>query len=92
MIRVVVWFENGYCSCDQTDFLEYDDDMTEAEIVEDICNMKLDYAELFAHVHFGWGESYTDEEWEDWIENSVMFNYRIVDSYEEWETLKEEYE
>lgn len=89
MIYVIAYFENGYCGCDQTDFFEYDDDITTSEIQEDMYEQMCQYGESYSHVAFGWDESYTEEEYEDYIENQCSVNWEIVDK-ERWDAEREE--
>ena len=74
---------NGYCGCDSEDAFFYDDNATDLEIGEELYDWACDNAESFAHVHFGWDGEYTEEEWEEYIENHVDFSWEIV-SYEEY--------
>lgn len=77
---------NGYCGCDSEEVFFFNDAMDEAEIDEEILSWARENAESFAHVHFGWGESYTDEEYDDYLENYVDFDWHIAsyEEYEEW--------
>ena len=79
MIYVIAYFENGYCGCDQTDFFEFDDDITTSEINDQMYDAMCGYAESYSHVAFGWDEPYTEEEWNDYVENQCMVNWEIVD-------------
>lgn len=77
---------NGYCGCDAKDIFLYDDDTVDKEIDIDIFNWAVDTAESYAYVHFGWGEPYTDEEYEDYIENYVTYGWEEIPyaEYCEW--------
>ena len=75
--------DNGYCGCDSEEVFFFNDSMDEVEIDEEILSWAQENAESFAYVHFGWGESYTDEEYEDYLENYVNFSWHIA-SYEEY--------
>ena len=74
---------NGYCGCDSEDVFFFNDPMDEVEINEEILSWAQENAESYAYVHFGWDESYTDEEYEDYLENYVDFTWHIA-SYEEY--------
>lgn len=89
MIYVIAYFENGYCGCDQTDFFEFDDDITTSEIDDQMYDAMCGYAESYSHVAFGWNEPYTDEEWEDYIVNQCCVNWEIVDK-ERWDAERVE--
>lgn len=84
MIYVIAYFENGYCGCDETDFFEFDDDITTSEIDDQMYDAMCGYAESYSHVAFGWDEPYTDEEWEDYLTNQCCVNWEIVDK-ERWD-------
>lgn len=73
-----IWDGNGYCGCDFEDIILVDNDMTEDEAYECARDEACDNAESFAYVHFGWDESYTDEEYEEYIENNVECNFEFV--------------
>lgn len=89
MIYVIAYFENGYCGCDQTDFYEFNDDITTSEINDQMYDAMCTYAESYSHVAFGWDEPYTDEEWNDYIENQCCVNWEIVDK-ERWDAERAE--
>ena len=74
---------NGYCGCDIEEVFFFNDSMDEVEIDKEILSWAQETAGSFAYVHFGWGESYTDEEYEDYLENYVNFSWHIA-SYEEY--------
>lgn len=83
MIIVLVKCGNGYCGCESEEAFFYDDGTTESEMEEDILCWARENAESFAYVHFGWDEPYTDEDYEDYLENYVNYDYHIA-SYEEY--------
>lgn len=89
MIYVVAYYENGYCGCDTTDFFTFDDNTTTSEIADYIWDTRRDYADAYAHVHFGWDESYTDEEWEEWVEEYCMVTWDIVSEEDYKAAMKE---
>ena len=74
---------NGYPGCDSEEAFILDDTWTEAEINQDVLCWACENAESFAYVHFGWGESYTDEDYDDYIENNVDYD-RHEATYEEY--------
>ena len=71
-----ITFSNGYCGCDcEEEFVGTYDDAVE------FANEYLpDYAEQYAHIAFGWGEEYTEEEFDEYIEDC---GYEIAESEEE---------
>ena len=74
---------NGYCGCESEDAFFYEEDVTINEIGDEIWDWACGNAESFAHVHFGWGEEYTDEDWEDYIENHITCDWHFA-SFEEY--------
>lgn len=77
---------NGYCGCETEEVFFYDEGTAEAIINEDVWQWACENAESYAYVHFGWEEDYTDEEYEDYIENYVDFNWHdaTYEEYLEW--------
>ena len=90
MIYVIAYFENGYCGCDQTDFYTFVDDTTTSEINDQMYDAMCAYAESYSHVAFGWDEPYTDEEWDDYLENQCSVNWEVV-SKERWDEERKEW-
>jgi hypothetical protein len=74
---------NGYCGCESEEVFFFDDSMTDTEITEEILYWAQDQAESYSYVHFGWDEPYTDEEYEDYLENYVSFDWHVA-TYEEY--------
>ena len=79
---------NGYCGCESEDvFFYYEENgITEAEINDDIYDWACSNAESFSYVHFGWCEPYTDEEYDDYLENYMTYDWReaTYEEYVEW--------
>ena len=77
---------NGYCGCDSEEAFFFDEDMNINEINEEVWGWACENAESFAHVHFGWDEPYTDEEYDFYIENYVTYDWNeaTYDEYLEW--------
>lgn len=75
-MKWIITFSNGLCGCDQEEEFvgTYD------EAVEFANEYLPDYAESFAHCAFGWNEEYTEEEYEDYLEDC---SYDIEESEEE---------
>lgn len=73
-----ITFSNGYCGCNQEEEFEG----TYAEAVDFANEYLLDYAEQYAHIAFGWGEEYTEEEYDEYIEDC---GYEIAESEDEEE-------
>jgi hypothetical protein len=67
----------GYCGCDFEDVMFYPDDTHEDTIDIDCWGMAEDNAQNYAYCHFG-GEDYTDEEWNEYIENYVCCDWREI--------------
>ena len=73
---ILATFGNGYCGCDQEDVFFFEDNESDTEINSIVySDWVLDMAESYAYVHFGWDESYTDEDYDDYIENYVSFGW-----------------
>ena len=83
MIIVLADCGNGYCGCDSEEAFFFEDGTKDFDINEDVYAWACDNAESYAYVHFGWGEDYTDEDYEYYLENYVNFTWKIV-SYEEY--------
>ena len=77
---------NGYCGCDTEDVIFFDSNVTEESIQEDLWDWARDHAESYSHVHFGWGEDYSEEDYEDYLENYVTFSWNEItrEEYLEW--------
>ena len=71
-----VRFSNGYCGCDTEEefFGTYD------EAVEFADETLPEYAYSYAHCAFGWDEEYTEEEYDDYLDDC---GYEIEESEEE---------
>ena len=74
MMIVLAHCGNGYCGCDSEEVFFFEDGTAEAIINETVCDWARDNAESYAYVHFGWGEEYSDEDYEDYLENYVDFD------------------
>ena len=78
---------NSYAGCDAEEVFFYDEDCwSDTEINDEIYYCACESAETYAYVHFGWDEPYTDEEYEDYLENYVSYDWEEVsyDKYLEW--------
>ena len=86
MMIILAQCGNGYCGCDTEDVFFFEDDTKEGYINGEIWQWACEHAESYAHVHFGWDEPYTDEDYDDYIENYVDFNWRdaTYEEYVEW--------
>lgn len=79
MAEIKKWtitFSNGYCSCDIEE--EFEGTYEEAKDWAD--EYLSGYAEGYAYVAFGWDEEYTEEEYDDYLENC---GYDITESEED---------
>ena len=77
---------NGYCGCDSEEAFRFDEGFKDEQIECEIWNWACENAESFAHVHFGWDEPYTYEDYDDYIENYVTYDWHeaTYDEYLEW--------
>ena len=71
-----ITFSNGYCGCD----IEEEFEGTYEEAVDFAIEHLPEYAEDYTHIAFGWNEEYTEEEYEEYLENC---SYDIEESEEE---------
>ena len=74
---------NGYCGCESEDAFFFENDASHYEMEEEIMYWARENSESFAHVHFGWDEEYSEEEYAEYLEE-----YTDVDW---WEATYEEY-
>lgn len=65
MAKWLVTFENGYCGCNMEEIIDgtYEEAQDWAE------ESLIDYAETWTHIAFGWGEEFTEEEFDSYFEN-----------------------
>ena len=86
MMIVLAHCGNGYCGCDSEEVFFFEDGTAEAIINETVCDWARDNAESYTYVHFGWGEEYSDEDYEDYLENYVDFDWHdaTYEEYVEW--------
>ena len=73
---------NGYAGCDAEDLFIFEDGESEKIINEDIFLWSRDQGDSYAYVHFGWNEKYSDEEYDDYMENYVTYDWSEI-SYDE---------
>lgn len=83
MMIILARCGNGYCGCESEDAFFFDEGTLEREINEDILAWAREHAESYAYIHFGWDESYTEEEYDEYMENYVDFDWHEA-SYEEY--------
>lgn len=83
------WCGNGYVGCGDEDVFFYDDNDTSETIGKDLWAWAIDNAESYSYVHFGWDSEYTEEEWEEYLDD-IDFEW-IEISYEEYLKYCEEY-
>lgn len=72
----IITFSNGYCGCD----IEEEFVGTYDEAVEWANEYLPDYAETYAYVAFGWDNEYTEEEFDEYVEDC---GYEIEECEEE---------
>lgn len=77
---------NGYCGCNFEDVIFYPNEATDEDFEEDGWAMAEDNAQTYSHIHFGWGEEYGDEEWEEYLDNHVEFGWEEItrERYLKW--------
>lgn len=72
-------YSNGCVGCDETEYFK-------ANNIEEVLTYMdeglWDYAESYAHVHFGWNNEYTEEDFEDYYENCDHTVEEITDMEE----------
>ena len=61
----IIKFNNGYYGCD----IDEEFEGTYEEAVEFANEYLPDYAEGYTHIAFGWDEKYTEEEYDEYLEN-----------------------
>lgn len=72
----IITFSNGYCGCDiEEEFIG-----TYEEALEFAGEYLPEYAETYAYVTFGWDEEYTEEEYDEYLEDC---GYEIEESEED---------
>ena len=74
---------NGYVGCESEETFFFDNDVSDAFIDEEILCWARENTESFAYVHFGWDEEYTDEDYEDYLENYTQYDWHEA-TYEEY--------
>lgn len=72
-------YSNGCVGCDETEYFK-------ANNIEEVLTYMdeglWDYAESYAHVHFGWNNEYTEEDFEDYYEGCDHTVTEITDMEE----------
>ena len=83
---ILITCGNGYCGCETEEVYIYDEDVSEESIQQDALELMYNNAESYAHVYFGWDEEYTDEEYEEYLENNCSYDYHEIsrEEYIEW--------
>lgn len=67
-------YSNGYCGCDITEYFKAD---SEEEVASYMEEGLYDYAEDYAHAHFGWdNHDYTEDEFDDYYQDC---SYNVVE-------------
>lgn len=64
----------GYCGCDEVLYFIADN---ESDVLEYMQEGLYDYAEGNTHIVFGWDAEYTDEEFNDFLEQDC--GYDVID-------------
>lgn len=83
MMIILASCGNGYCGCESEEVFYYDEDTSSRTIDEDIYDWACDRAEAYAWCHFGYHTDYTEEDWDNYIENYVWMNWYKA-SYQEY--------
>ena len=60
---------NGFVGCDYEEYREYDDDTPEFVIENDSLEICEENAESYAYQRFGWDEDYSDEDYDEYLED-----------------------
>lgn len=72
-------YSNGCVGCDEIEYFK-------ANNIEEVLTYMdeglWDYAETYAHVHFGWNNEYTEEDFEDYYESCDHTVEEITDMEE----------
>ena len=87
MARIILaHFNNGYCGCDAEDLFVFSNLTDDKIITDEVYAWACENAESYAYVHFGWGESYTEEEYDEYLEEYMTFNWKDISHREavEW--------
>ena len=79
---------NGYCGCDSEEAFFFNNSIDEVEIEEEILSWAQENAESFTYIHFGWDESYTDEEYEDYLEIMLILAGILLLTRNMWNGVK----
>lgn len=74
---------NGYCGCDSEEAFFFEGDFSVREINSEVWGWACENAETYAYIHFGWDEPYTEEEYNDYIENYLEYDWHEA-TYEEY--------
>lgn len=77
---------NGYAGCSSEEAFIFEDTWDVDEINQEVWLWACENAESFAYVHFGWDEPYTDDDYDDYIENYVDYDWYEASyaEYVEW--------
>lgn len=86
---IKAWCSNGYVGCEGEDVFFYDDDDTDKVIGEELWDWAVGVAEQYSYVYFGWDNEFTEEEWDEYLED-IDFEWTEI-SYEEYLKYCEEY-
>lgn len=80
----IIWAHcnNGHCGCDAEDLFVFSNLTDDKTITNEVYAWACDYADSYAYVHFGWGEEYTDEEYDEYLKEYMTFNWKDI-SYDE---------
>ena len=69
---------NGYAGCDAEDLFIYDNLTDDRIITDEVYAWACDHAESYAYVHFGWDEPYTDEDYDEYLEEYMTLNWQDI--------------
>ena len=77
---------NGYAGCDAEDLFIYDNLTDDKIITDEVYAWACDHAESYAYVHFGRDEEYTDEDYDEYLEEYMTLNWQDItyDEAVEW--------
>lgn len=77
---------NGYCGCGAEDLFVFSNLTDDKIITDEVYAWACENAESYAYVHFGWDEPYTDEEYDEYLEEYMTLNWKDItyDEAVEW--------
>ena len=83
---VLAHFDNSYWGCSQEEIFVFDKNTSTETISDEIWGWACGLAESFAYLHFGFGNKYSEEEYDFYLENLVHMDWEVIDyeTYLSW--------